>query len=179
MCATHHRISSLLLTLAVRFLAVHGSYRCDEFTAAEVDKWLSLHHTYDNRSAMQPVLRPILEAREHPSRNAHSTDQKCNADSLTGTGSLNGQWFGMSDPEQHVVFEPHACQLRRLSAAAARQCLDGKYVMFIGDSLTRHEGSACGGPQFAHVFHSTQVPVPELCLLFVTHAAPTSLSWFG
>lgn len=134
----------LLIVLALYVPAVYCFHHCDEFTVTEAENWLTLHHVYDNRSAALPVLGEILAARDHPTIHTRLTDQnRCSAVSLTGPGRLDGQWYSIQTPEPHLVFEPQSCQLRRLSAASARHCLDGKYIVFIGDSLTRYAGCSC------------------------------------
>lgn len=135
----NYRRRIFLLTLTLHLSVAQASYQCDEFAVADLQNWLSLHYTYPNRSAALPVLQPILDARDHPPIDAHQFRPICDADALTGPQRLDGMWYTIQAPEPHVVFEPHACQLRRLTAASARKCLDGKYVMFIGDSLTRYQ----------------------------------------
>ncbi len=57
---------------------------------------------------------------------------------LLGANSTEGYFMHVDGT--HVAYEPHSCWVRRLSAGAARQCLDGKFVAFIGDSVTRYGG---------------------------------------
>ena len=37
----------------------------------------------------------------------------------------------------HLVWEPSHCRLRRLTGQQARQCLSGRHIAFVGDSVTR------------------------------------------
>lgn len=48
-----------------------------------------------------------------------------------------GKWY--KDVDGEYFFEPEGCRLRRLSGEAARSCLSGKHIAFIGDSVTRYE----------------------------------------
>lgn len=46
-------------------------------------------------------------------------------------------------PDGNYYFEPKACRLRRLTGDQARQCLAGRHLDFIGDSVTRQEPQSC------------------------------------
>ena len=47
-----------------------------------------------------------------------------------------GHWY--SHPiTNHLYWEPHGCRLRRLTAYEARQCLSGRHLGFVGDSISR------------------------------------------
>ena len=48
-----------------------------------------------------------------------------------------GRWY--KDRDGEYLYEPDMCRLRRHSAEAARSCLSGKHIAFIGDSVTRYE----------------------------------------
>ena len=50
-------------------------------------------------------------------------------------GSDTGAFYGTEDGNYY--YEPAACRLRRLSGDEARQCLAGRHLDFIGDSVTR------------------------------------------
>ena len=41
--------------------------------------------------------------------------------------------------DDSLVYEPAACNMFRISARQARQCLVGRHVFFVGDSLTRYQ----------------------------------------
>jgi hypothetical protein len=48
-----------------------------------------------------------------------------------------GHWY--STPGGELLYEPDACQLRRLTADEARQCLANRSLTFVGDSLSRYQ----------------------------------------
>jgi hypothetical protein len=48
-----------------------------------------------------------------------------------------GHWYSTRAGE--LLFEPDACQLRRLTADAARQCLANRTLTFVGDSVSRYQ----------------------------------------
>ncbi|KAK9845627.1 hypothetical protein WJX84_001488 [Apatococcus fuscideae] len=58
---------------------------------------------------------------------------------LLHTGLLEAGGSFYSSPDGHYYFEPAMCRLRRLSGKEARQCLSGRHIDFIGDSVTRYQ----------------------------------------
>jgi hypothetical protein len=55
-----------------------------------------------------------------------------------------GDWASMAVGHWHSThggelrYEPDACQLRRLTAEAARECLANRSLTFVGDSVSRY-----------------------------------------
>ena len=47
-----------------------------------------------------------------------------------------GQWYA-HPITKHLFWEPQGCRLRRLTAFEARQCLSGRHLGFVGDSVSR------------------------------------------
>lgn len=54
-----------------------------------------------------------------------------------GEWNVDGSWYISREGE--LFYEPHACLLRRLTAAEARQCLSNSTLTFVGDSLSRYQ----------------------------------------
>lgn len=50
--------------------------------------------------------------------------------------STAGDWYLTED--KHVLFEPRACMLRRLTGNGVRRCLRGRSVAIVGDSVSRY-----------------------------------------
>lgn len=48
-----------------------------------------------------------------------------------------GRWYISKSGEYY--YEPEMCRLRRLSAEEARTCLRDKYIIFVGDSISRYQ----------------------------------------
>lgn len=54
-----------------------------------------------------------------------------------GDWNMAGSWYISREGE--LFFEPHACRLRRMTAAEVRRCLSNSTITFVGDSLTRYQ----------------------------------------
>lgn len=48
----------------------------------------------------------------------------------------DGTWYTHATTK-HIFWEPKGCRLRRFSAFQARQCLRGRHLAFVGDSISR------------------------------------------
>ena len=73
-------------------------------------------------------VHPVTEAlKESPYCNFSGNDVMLTA----------GKWY--KDEDGEYFFEPEMCRIRRYSAEAARSCLSGKHIAFVGDSVTRYE----------------------------------------
>ncbi len=124
--------------LVASIVSVALAQPCEQWTASENEEWRTLHYDYGvDQSARKTVLQPLLD--QPLADILHIEDkQLCDAQQLLGLENLEGRWYRVADSD--VVYEPASCRLRRLSAGAARQCLEGKFVAFIGDSVTRYGG---------------------------------------
>ena len=73
----------------------------------------------------------------HPVTEALQLLPYCNFSGDDHAALSSGRWY--KDAEGEYFYEPETCRIRRLSAEAARSCLSGKHIAFIGDSVTRYE----------------------------------------
>ena len=93
--------------------------------------------TYDHSTA--PFYQEI-EAQPgsyvHPVTDALQALPFCNF-SGSDVALTPGKWY--KDEEGEYSYEPDMCRLRRHSGEAARSCLSGKHIAFVGDSVTRYE----------------------------------------
>jgi len=74
------------------------------------------------------------QQRESPSTN---TGRPCRASDLLGVGSAGGGAWRV-DPDRTYWYQPRNCTLTRFSSQQALQCLRGRTVVFVGDSLSRY-----------------------------------------
>ena len=72
----------------------------------------------------------------HPATEALQQLPHCNLSS-SDAALTPGKWY--KDEDGEYFYEPDACRLRRHSGEAARSCLSGKHIAFVGDSVTRYE----------------------------------------
>lgn len=108
--------------------------QCVQHTASDglVADW---HYSYKRDHKETSILRDILrEGNIAPYRS--SPPPACGVLELVAD-PFEGEFY--LAPDNHVVFEPDHCTLRRLSADAARQCLTGRHVAFVGDSVSRYQ----------------------------------------
>ena len=50
--------------------------------------------------------------------------------------SYGGRWA--HEPQLGFTYHPHRCELKRHSAADVRRCLQGRHLLFFGDSISRY-----------------------------------------
>lgn len=114
---------------------------CRQYVASRDGLPKQLSHTYDNGTSSVELFQALLEnAEAMPLLSASDSRPECKPEDLYGFRATAGQFHLKGTlAQQHVVYEPQHCQLRRLTAASARRCLAGKYVVFVGDSLSRYQ----------------------------------------
>ncbi|KAK9818812.1 hypothetical protein WJX74_004498 [Apatococcus lobatus] len=96
------------------------------------------HEQYDfQKSRYHQKIRANTSSYALPERLQNSpascTPQLLRTDLLSSAGDFYETTDG------NYYFEPAACLLRRLSGHEARQCLAGRHLDFIGDSVTRYQ----------------------------------------
>lgn len=96
------------------------------------------HYRYHNPPAL---LATVVNATENLSNLATHHHQPLCPTSLLGQGALNGSWYHhhtVDGGETHLVYEPDTCITRRLHATSARDCLRGRHIVLLGDSIMRY-----------------------------------------
>lgn len=76
----------------------------------------------------------------NPQSTVHSVDELAYrpfCGKLDPATPVIGKWY--RERNGHFFFELDTCRLRRLSSTAARRCLAGKRLVFLGDSITRFQ----------------------------------------
>ena len=93
------------------------------------------HEGYSFDFKLRPNYRAIASADVAPavaSWEAHVAQLPC----CVPGAPLHGRFY--MDSSRHYAYEPDSCRLCRLTGSAARSCLAGQDIMFIGDSITRY-----------------------------------------
>lgn len=110
-----------------------ASQECLQQTSWEHGLSTELHHDYKGNFGVSEVYNTIRGAGwNHLKPLADRGDQSATCGVLEPhEGEVAGRWWVAGD--NHIVFEPHRCILRRLSAHSVRKCLMGKHIAYVGD----------------------------------------------
>lgn len=105
----------------------------------ENESAVDAHYQYPDASSVEMIAKIRHSAGRiipgyHAAREGR---QACGVLDLATPDAARGAWYFLDD---HVVYDLDACHVRRLDGDAARCCLAGRTVTFVGDSITRHVG---------------------------------------
>ncbi len=97
---------------------------------------LSRHEQYDFKASWYYQKIRTNSSSFTPPERLESPPSYCTP-KILHSGLLKSPGAIYETQEGHYYFEPHDCRLRRLSGQQARQCLAGRHIDFLGDSVTR------------------------------------------